>query len=167
MKVFKPIRWGSIKVFQVPCAIFQSEPLFPISPSLKAKPSLTLRPSPLTILLVLYEIAKSLQGKPSDPVASVTLKQKLLMERTGLSKNVVTSAAQELEDEAICQTRRNANARSTASLLETSTSCVTRQRETRSRRGRGSNCYTPTMPRTSTFRFALCEKQPPTGPSQN
>ena len=58
---------------------------------------LTLRPSPLTILLVLYEIAKGLQGKDSDPLASVTIKQKLLMERTGLSKNIITSAARELE----------------------------------------------------------------------
>jgi hypothetical protein len=46
---------------------------------------------------VLYEIAKNLQGKHSDPLASVTIKQKLLIERTGLSKNVPTKAAQELE----------------------------------------------------------------------
>jgi len=64
---------------------------------LKAKPALTLKPSPLTILLVLYEIAKGLQGKNSDPVASVPIKQKLLMERTGLSKNIITSAVRELE----------------------------------------------------------------------
>ena len=97
MKVFKPTRWGSIKIFQAPCAIFQSEPLFPSSPNLKTRPSLTLRPSPLTILLVLYQIAKGLQGKPSDPVASVTVKHELLIERTGLSKNVITSAVRELE----------------------------------------------------------------------
>lgn len=97
MKVFKPTRWGSIKVFQAPCAIFQSQPLFPNSPSLKANPSLTLSPSSLAILLVLYEVAKGLQGRNSDPFASVTIKQKLLIERTGLSKNVPTKAAQELE----------------------------------------------------------------------
>jgi 5S rRNA maturation endonuclease (ribonuclease M5) len=97
VKVFKPTRWGSIIVFQVPCAIFQSEPLFPNSPNLKAAPVLTLGPSPLTILLVIYEIAKGLQGKHSDPVASVTIKHELLMERTGLSKNIITSAARELE----------------------------------------------------------------------
>ena len=96
MKVFKPTRWGSIKVFQAPCAIFHSEPLFPSSPSLKAKPSLTLKPSPLTILLVLYEVAKSLQGKHSEPLASVTIKQKVLMERTGLSKNVITKGLKDL-----------------------------------------------------------------------
>jgi 5S rRNA maturation endonuclease (ribonuclease M5)/DNA-binding MarR family transcriptional regulator len=97
VKVFKPTRWGSIRVFQVPCAIFQSEPLFPNNPSLKAAPLLTLGPSPLTILLVIYEIAKGLQGKHSDPVASVTIKQTLLMERSGLSKNIITSAVRELE----------------------------------------------------------------------
>jgi 5S rRNA maturation endonuclease (ribonuclease M5) len=97
VKVFKPTRWGSIRVFQAPCAIFQSEPLFPNSQSLKAAPLLTLGPSPLTILLVIYEIAKGLQGKPSDPVASVTIKHELLIERTGLSKNVITSAVRELE----------------------------------------------------------------------
>jgi len=97
VKVFKPTRWGSIKVFQAPCAIFQSQSLFQDSPSLKPQPSLTLGPSSLTILLVLYEIAKNLQGKHSDPLASVTIKQKLLIERTGLSKNVPTKAAQELE----------------------------------------------------------------------
>jgi hypothetical protein len=46
---------------------------------------------------VLYEIAKGLQGKPSDPVASVTVKHEPLIERTGLSKNVITSAVRELE----------------------------------------------------------------------
>jgi DNA-binding MarR family transcriptional regulator/5S rRNA maturation endonuclease (ribonuclease M5) len=97
VKAFKPTRWGSIRVFQVPCAIFQSEPLFPNSPRLKTKPLLTLGPSSLTILLVLYEVAKNLQGKQSDPLASVTIKQKLLMERTGLSKNVITRAVRELE----------------------------------------------------------------------
>jgi 5S rRNA maturation endonuclease (ribonuclease M5) len=45
---------------------------------------------------VLYEIAKGLQGKHSDPLASVTIKQKLLIERTGFSKNVITQAAQNL-----------------------------------------------------------------------
>jgi 5S rRNA maturation endonuclease (ribonuclease M5) len=45
---------------------------------------------------VLYEIAKSLQGKHSDPLASVTIKQKLLIERTGFSKNVITQAARDL-----------------------------------------------------------------------
>jgi 5S rRNA maturation endonuclease (ribonuclease M5) len=94
---FKPTRWGSIRVFQVPCTIFQAEPLFPNSPILKAAPLLTLRPSSLTILLVLYEVAKNLQGKNSDPLASVTIKHELLMERTGLSKNVITSASRELE----------------------------------------------------------------------
>jgi 5S rRNA maturation endonuclease (ribonuclease M5) len=98
VKIFKPTRWGIIKVFQVPCAVFQSEPLFPNSTSLKTAPVLTLRPSPLTFLLVLYEVAKNLQGKNSDPLASVTIKQKLLMERTGLSKNIITSAARELEE---------------------------------------------------------------------
>ena len=97
VKVFKPTRWGSIKVFQAPCAIFQSEPLFPDSPSLKTQPSLSLSPSPLTILVVLYETAKGLQGKHADPFASVTIKQKLLIERTGFSKNVITKAAQDLE----------------------------------------------------------------------
>ena len=97
MKVFKPTRWGSIRVFQVPCAIFQSEPLFPNSPSFKAAPLITLGPSPLTILLVIYEIAKGLQGKHSDPVDSVTIKHELLMERTGLSKNIITSGARQLE----------------------------------------------------------------------
>lgn len=97
LKTFKCTRWGSIRVFQVPCAIFRSEPLFPNSTSLKAGPLLTLGPSPLTILLVIYEIAKGLQGKHSEPLASVTIKQKLLMERSGLSKNVITSAARELE----------------------------------------------------------------------
>jgi len=97
VKVFKPTRWGSIKVFQAPCAIFLSEPLFPNSPSLKAAPLLTLKPSPLTILLVLYEIAKGLQGKDSDPLASVTVKHELLIERTGVSKNVITRAVRALE----------------------------------------------------------------------
>jgi 5S rRNA maturation endonuclease (ribonuclease M5) len=47
--------------------------------------------------MVLYEIAKNLQGKQSDPLASVTIKQQLLMERTGLSKNIITRAVRELE----------------------------------------------------------------------
>ena len=98
VNAIKPTRWGSIKVFQVPCAVFQSDPLFPNSPSLKAAPLLLLEPSPLTFLLVIYEIAKGLKGKQSDPLASVTIKHKLLMERTGLSKNVITSAAQKLEE---------------------------------------------------------------------
>jgi 5S rRNA maturation endonuclease (ribonuclease M5) len=63
----------------------------------KTPASLTLSPSSLTILLVLYEIAKGLQGKHSDPLASVTIKQKLLIERTGFSKNVITKAAQDLQ----------------------------------------------------------------------
>jgi DNA-binding MarR family transcriptional regulator/5S rRNA maturation endonuclease (ribonuclease M5) len=94
---FNPTRWGNIKVFQAPCAIFQSQSLFSDSSSLKAEPSLTISPSSLSILLVLYEIAKNLQGKQSDPLASVTIKQKLLIERTGFSKNIITRAARELE----------------------------------------------------------------------
>ncbi len=69
-----------------------------------------LGPSPLTVLLVIYEIAKGLRGKHSDPLASVTIKQKLLMERTGLSKNIITSGARQLEAQQfikLAEQRRN------------------------------------------------------------
>ena len=77
MKSFKKTHWGTIKIFQAPCAIFQAQPPFPSSPSLKTQPSLTLNSSSLTILLVLYELAKNLQGQKSEPLAGVTIKQKL------------------------------------------------------------------------------------------
>jgi DNA-binding MarR family transcriptional regulator len=48
-------------------------------------------------VLVLHETAKSLKGRPSEPLASVTIKQKLLIERTGYSKNIITKAVQDLE----------------------------------------------------------------------
>jgi DNA-binding MarR family transcriptional regulator/5S rRNA maturation endonuclease (ribonuclease M5) len=99
MKVFKPTRWGSIKVFQAPCAIFQRQALFPNSnSSLRAPQALMLSPNSLTVLLVLYESAKSLHGKSSEPLASVRIKQELLIERTGYSKNIITKAVQSLQD---------------------------------------------------------------------
>src|SRR5450755_1972551 len=99
MKVFKKTRWGSIRVFQAPCSIFQRQELFPNShSSLKAPPALILSPNALTVLLVLYESAKSIQGKPAEPLASVRIKQELLKERTGYSKNIITRAIQDLQD---------------------------------------------------------------------
>lgn len=59
---------------------------------------------------MIYEIAKGLQGKQLDPIASVTIKQSLLMERSGLSKNIITRAARELEAQQfikLAEQRRN------------------------------------------------------------
>src|ERR1022692_4193076 len=99
MKMFKPTRWGSIRVFQAPCAIFHRQEMFPNSnSSLKASPALIVSPNALAVLLVLYECAKSLKGKPKEPLASVRIKQELLIERTGYSKNIITGAVENLED---------------------------------------------------------------------
>jgi DNA-binding MarR family transcriptional regulator/5S rRNA maturation endonuclease (ribonuclease M5) len=99
MKMFKPTRWGSIRVFQAPCAIFHRQEMFPNSnSSLKAPPASIVSPNALAVLLVLYECAKSLKGKPKEPLASVRIKQELLIERTGYSKNIITRAVQELQD---------------------------------------------------------------------
>lgn len=99
MKLFKPTRWGTIRVFQAPCSIFQRQELFPNSQSsLEAPPALILNANALAVLLVLYEFAKQLMGKPKEPLASVKIKQELLQERTGYSKNVITRALQNLQD---------------------------------------------------------------------
>jgi hypothetical protein len=99
MKRFEQTRWGLIKVFQAPCAVFQSQSVVPNYPILKTPKALMLSAPSLAALLVLYETAKSLKGRASEPLASVTIKQKILIERTGFSKNIITQAAQELEDQ--------------------------------------------------------------------
>jgi hypothetical protein len=85
-------------VFQAPCAIFQREQLFGNSnSSLKAAPALIVSPNCLAVLLVVYECAKGLMGKPKEPLASVRIKQKLLTERTGYSKNIISQAVHDLQ----------------------------------------------------------------------
>src|ERR1035441_10706307 len=99
MKVFPKTRWGSIKVFQAPCAIFERQEMFTNSNSpFKFPSALILSPNALTVLLVLYENAKNLKGKPKEPEASVRIKQERIQERTGYSKNVIPRAVQELQD---------------------------------------------------------------------
>lgn len=95
---FTPARWRSIKVFQMPCAIFQRQPLLPDWPVMKDHPTLILGASSLAVLMVLYETAKNRRGIESEPFASIKIKQRNIAERTGLSKNVITRATQELED---------------------------------------------------------------------
>ena len=73
VRKFTKTHWGSLKVFQAPCSIFQRRALLP-GCSVLSQPSLMLSGSSLAILLVLYEQAKNLQGRPSEPLANVTLK---------------------------------------------------------------------------------------------
>ena len=97
MKVFKPTRWWSIRVFQAPCAMFQSEPLFPNSlPQIENCTIVNAGRRLSQSCSCSMRLLRAYKGK-TKPLASVTIKQKLLMERTGLSKNIITSAARELE----------------------------------------------------------------------
>src|ERR1041385_2375829 len=84
MKTFSKTHWGSTRQFQLPCHLFQ--------------PKISLPPYALAVLLVLYELARMrVNPKALEGPAEVLIKQKLIVERTGLSKNSVSKAIRELD----------------------------------------------------------------------
>jgi hypothetical protein len=78
--------WGKLNQFPIPHSI--------VSP----KETLVLKASALSVLLAIFQIARARRPNPHEPLVSVKVGHKLLRERCGLSKNVVTAAVKELED---------------------------------------------------------------------
>lgn len=92
----KQTYWGSIKTFQVPCAIFEPKPELEGSELFNQKPELFLDSSSLKILLVLFERAKTANAHLSNGPVAFKLNQLDIQERGGLSKNVVTEHVRKL-----------------------------------------------------------------------
>ncbi len=81
---FKPNYWGRLSQFEIPHSIVQGN-------------RVALKPSALSVLLVLFEIGKSKRSRVVGSSVDVKASQELLMERSGSSKNMITGAVEELE----------------------------------------------------------------------
>jgi 5S rRNA maturation endonuclease (ribonuclease M5) len=83
MKTFSRTHWGKIKQFQLPCTLFQ--------------PTIAVPHCLLAVLLVMYETVRKVNMNHSQRFAEVHINQKLMVERTGFSRNSVSKAICELE----------------------------------------------------------------------
>lgn len=93
---FKKTLWGTLKIFQVPCSVFEPRMELQGSSLFSPKPELFLGSSALKVLLVLYDRAKSANAQSSEGFLNFKLKHRDIQERAGLSKNAVTKAVQKL-----------------------------------------------------------------------
>jgi 5S rRNA maturation endonuclease (ribonuclease M5) len=76
--------WGRLRQFQVPYAVVRDG-------------TLAVKADALSILLVLLESASARKMRPSELFVQVKISYKLLIERSGFTKNTVTKALKQLE----------------------------------------------------------------------
>ena len=83
-------RWGTIKQIHIPHSIIRNG-------------TLILESDALSVLLVLLQISKNKPVREYEPSANVKVGQERLIERTGYSKNVITRAMKELQDNKVIE----------------------------------------------------------------
>lgn len=77
--------WGRLRQFQTPFSIVVED-------------TLVLGASALSVLLIILQSARERRPHPSEQSVEVTIRHKLLQQRSGLSKNIISAALEKLED---------------------------------------------------------------------